>query len=297
MPKQDIQKILVVIKQRDDGEIVLDKACRIATHIGAVLHCVRIVHDEFAELPIHGEEKCQELKSFLIKSEDTLLEELVAPLREAGAVVVETETIWHKYEWQGVIELANQCGANLIVKGTDYPSKEVIRTPSDWNLLRYADMPVMLLKPINWSATPTILAAIDVNAKDDDELNIRILRRGKQLCDAMSGTLEVVNAFPSVERWMGPVTVVIDFEHVRRQVSGDIARRVQDMLDSIEVTAEKVHTLDGECGDVIERVLQQTGAEMLVMGTHQRTGPRGVLMGNTSEKILHTVKCDVEVLH
>lgn len=297
MPKHDIQKILVVVRQRDDGEIVLDKAARIATRIGAVLHCVRIVHDEFAELSIHGDEKCRELKSFLIKSEDTLLEELVAPLRKAGAVVVETETIWHKYEWQGVIELANQCGANLIVKGTDYPAQEVIRTPSDWNLLRYADMPVMLLKPINWSATPTILAAVDVNAGGDDRLNTRILRRGKQLCEALNGTLHIVNAFPSVERWVGPVTIAIDFEQVRRQVGAEIARRVQELVAATDVTAEKVHTQDGECSDVLQRVVQETGADMLVMGTHQRTGPKGVLMGNTSEKILHTVKCDVEVLH
>lgn len=295
MAKQGIHNILVVVRRRDDGEIVLDKASRLATHLGASMHAVRIVHDEFAELSIHGDEKCQELKTFLIKSEDTLLEELVGPLRESGASIT-AETIWHKYEWQGVIELATQHHADLIIKGTDHPASKVMRTPSDWHLLRFTRIPVMLLKPVNWSSAPLILAAIDVNNENDAELNARILRRGKQLCQALNGKLEIVNAFPSVERWVGPVTLAIDFERVRKQVGAEIGKRVQDLLRATEVEAQGTHTVEGHCDVVLQQLVAKTGAEMLVMGTHHRTGPGGVLMGNSSEKILYSVDCDVEVL-
>lgn len=46
----------------------------------------------------------------------------------------------------------------------------------------------------------------------------------------------------------------------------------------------------------IEQMMDNTAAEILVMGTVAREGLRGVVMGNTSETILHNTNCDVVVL-
>ena len=41
---------------------------------------------------------------------------------------------------------------------------------------------------------------------------------------------------------------------------------------------------------------ESTHADLLVVGTHAREGIRGVVLGNTAEKLLHGVDVDVLVV-
>lgn len=296
MGEEGIGKILVVIKHRDDGEIVLEKAHTLAAHARASLHVIRVVHEAFAELSIHEIEKSQELKTFFLQAEETFLEELIEPY-QSSSVELESATIWHKSEWQGILDVAEDCDADLIIKGTDAPGDQSIHAPSDWNLLRHTEVPVMLMKPVNWAENPVILAAIDATVDEDEHLNLRILTRARHLAHALGGRLHVVNSYPSVEHWVGPITVVVDFDSVRRQVSTEIEDKVNALLDKTEIVAEKIHTVEGDPDVAIEQVVEAAGAELVVMGTHHRAGARGMVMGNTSEKILYKVRSDVEVLH
>lgn len=294
MANETISNILVVVKGKDDGEIVLDKANEIARLSGAKLHVVRVVHEAFAELSIHDIEISQDLKTFLLRAEETMLEELIEPLKISGTEV-ESATIWHKSDWEAVLEVAGEVGADMIIKGTEHPVEGVMRTPSDWHLLRHAELPVMLLKPINWVKDAKILAALDVLDDDQQALNERVLLRADQLRSLLGGQLHVISVYPSVEHWVGPVTVIIDFDGVRRTVSRDIENRVKRLLDTLDIQVDKVHAVEGFTEVSIQQAVEELGAEILVMGTHRRSGTKGVVMGNTSEKILDTVKCDVEV--
>lgn len=296
MAEEGIGKILVVIKHRDDGEIVLDKAHRLAAHAEASLHVIRVVYEAFAELSVHEIEKSQELKTFFLQAEETFLEELIEPYANS-AVELESATIWHKSEWQGILDVAEDCDADLIIKGTDTPGDHSVHTPSDWNLLRHTEVPVMLMKPVNWVDNPIILAAVDATVAEDENLNLRILTRARHITHALDGRLHVVNSYPSVEHWVGPITVVVDFDNVRKQASTEIEDKVNALLRKTQIEAERVHAVEGDPDVAIEQVVEETGAELVVMGTHHRAGARGMVMGNTSEKILYRVRSDVEVLH
>ncbi len=297
MDTSSIKTILAVVKDRDDGEIVLDKAFALAQHAGASLHVVHVVYEAYAELPLHTVETSQELKTFILQAEESIIEELLEPIMNKG-VAIESATIWHKRDYEGILDVAADCGADMIIKGTNFPVREVVRTPSDWNLLRHSDVPVMLVKPVNWVDSPVILAALNMTVDHGEEaLNDRILTRAKDLAAALGGKVQVVATYPTVEQWVGPITVVIDFDSVRRSVSKNITSRVSAMLHKLGIEDATVHTLEGEPAVMIQQAVANTSAEVLVMGTHHRSGAKGIVMGNTSEKILHTVKSDVEVLH
>ncbi|MEX2328058.1 MAG: universal stress protein, partial [Pseudomonadales bacterium] len=113
MERATISNILVVVRCKDDGEIVLDKANEIARLSGAKLHVVRVVHEAFAELSVHDIEISQELKTFLLQAEETMLQELIEPLKTSGAEV-ESATVWHKSDWEAVLEIAADVSADLI---------------------------------------------------------------------------------------------------------------------------------------------------------------------------------------
>jgi universal stress protein E len=296
MAKQKIQRILVAIHDRDDGEIVLEKAHHLARHEGAALEIIRIIHEEYAELSIHDIEQSQELKTFLLQAEETYLEEIIEPFLGRG-VDIESATVWHKSKWEAILDVARDSRVDLIIKSTDFPVQDVGRTPADYNLLRHSDVPVMMIKPINWMDAPVVLAALDATIDEDEDLNLRILNRADQLSKALEAELHVVNTFPSVEHWVGPVTVVIDFDRVRETVKKEITSRINTLANKLNIKPDKVHTSEGEAHTRIQETVEQTGAEVVVMGTHRRTGSYGVVMGNTSEKILHSIRSDVEILH
>lgn len=295
MQDSSVKNILVAIRNRDDGEIVIEKACRLARKTGAAIHVLRAVHDEFADLSVHDIEQSQELKNYLLQADEEVLRQLAEPLISEG-VEVHTRVMWNKSEWQAILAYADEVNAGQIIKGTASPVTEIIRTPTDWNLLRHARVPVMLVKPINWVDSPVVLAAIHATEDEDEELNIRILSRAHHLATLLGGEMHVVSVFPSVEHWVGPITVAIDFDKVRKAVSAKISAQIDQLLAKIKVTTAKIHTVQGESASTIQDIVDKAGAELLVMGTHHRTGPSGIVLGNTSEKILYSVKSDVEVL-
>jgi universal stress protein E len=93
-----------------------------------------------------------------------------------------------------------------------------------------------------------------------------------------------------------PITVVsalVPSHSERRQQEGreavarTVAQLKQDGLD-VEGVA-----LPGEADDVIIKLAAENGAELIVLGTHGRTGFGKVLLGSVSERVLGKAKCAV----
>jgi universal stress protein E len=292
---KNIDKILAVVDHKDDGEIVIQKAMILAKANNASIQVVKIIHEGFVDLSVHEVEQSQALKSYLMQAEEAFLVDLIDPVLGQG-IDIGSSVLWNKYQHQGILDAAAEYSANLIIKPTNHPLTEIVRTPQDWNLLRHADLPVMLVKPIAWKPEPVVVAAVDVQDDNHHELSIRILLAAKAISHNMGGNLKVINAFPSVEHWLGPITVAIDFDKVRQRVRSEIEHSLLKLAEHCEVNPESVHADEGDTAAVIESLVAKTQAEILVVGTSQRSGAKGIVLGNTSETILHHVNCDVLVL-
>jgi universal stress protein E len=154
----------------------------------------------------------------------------------------------------------------------------------------------MLVKPINWSTHPVVLAAIDTSSDDQAALNERILQRSRHLCELLAGSLHIVSTYPSVDHWVGPVSLAMNFDKVKQSVSREIHDRIANIASTQGLKVAEIHAAEGEPEDAIRSVADQINADLTVMGTVQRAGPQGAFIGNTSEKILHRLHSDVEVL-
>lgn len=293
---KEFETILVVVHGPDDGEIVIAKAASLARGCGAKLHVARVVYEGFVDLSVHEVDDSQALKSYLMESEEAFLEDLIDGIRGEG-LTTSSSVIWHKSQWQGILDEQRESGADLVIKSTNFPVDEVIRTPQDWNLLRHSPVPVMLLKPSAWNNEPTIIAAIDVEEAEQRLLNQRIVRQASETSECLGGHLKLLEAYPSVEHWVGPVTVAIDFNQVRAKVRRKVTDRLASLCSDVGVSPEAMLVEEGEPSEAIEREVQGQQADILVMGTNQRSGVQGMLLGNTSEAILHRVNCDVLVVN
>ena len=291
---KNIDKILAVVNHKDDGEIVIQKAMILAKANNASIQVVKIIYEGFVDLSVHEVEQSQALKSYLMQAEEAFLIDLIDPVLAQG-IDIGSSVLW-KYQHQGILDAVAEYAMDLIIKPTNHPLTEIVRTPQDWNLLRHADLPVMLVKPIAWKEAPVVVAAVDVQDDNHQELSVRILLTAKAISHNMGGNLKVINAFPSVEHWLGPITVAIDFDKVRQGVRSEIEHLLRKLAEHCDVNPESVHADEGDTAVVIESLVAETQAEILVVGTSQRSGASGIVLGNTSETILYHVNCDVLVL-
>ncbi|HXJ78263.1 MAG TPA: universal stress protein [Candidatus Methylomirabilis sp.] len=86
---------------------------------------------------------------------------------------------------------------------------------------------------------------------------------------------------------LSPPTVV-------RHDPGEVARtQMQDLVRGQFQGPWEVEVATGPPADTIVRVARERGADLIVMGTHGRTGLQHVLLGSVAEKVVRLAPCPV----
>lgn len=295
---QSIDNILVVLSDTGDAPYVLEKVQILAAASSAKVHVVRVIYEGVAELGTSVIEDSTKLKSFILEAAESVLEETLDPWR-SRLPNVESAAIWNPRTWEGILHAAEAAHADLIVKGASLHQKygDIVRTPDDWNLLRHSPVPVMLVKPQAWVAHPVLLCGLDVFDEAHEDLNVALLKEGDALVRLLGGELHVVCSYPMFEPWVGELGATTSYESLRNNIEADIIHRVDAIAAAAGVKFKQLHAEEGHATHAIGAVAEETGAELLLLGTHARGGVRGLLLGNTSERILHVVAMDVLTMH
>lgn len=276
---------MVVIDPTTDHQMALARAAQLATDIEAGLHlfcCTYLDEIDMSTFASRKEGKHHELER--VKE---WLESLASPLRSDG-MEVETETWWNEHWAESISHAAARCGAGLIVKSSFAHSKtrRALSNTSDITLLRHAPCPVLLAKSDDTWMNNRILAAIatDRHDREHERLNNTIIREAQRLSQATGFELHLVAAhFDHPD-----LAVTLEEMHLNRgsDASKRIARRFGVQLDN-------VHLANGTAHDVILNTAFSIKADVVVIGTSARKGLKGVLMGNTAEKILDELETDL----
>ena len=85
------------------------------------------------------------------------------------------------------------------------------------------------------------------------------------------------------------ILIVEDEERIANEKTFD---RILDDID-INGTEPKLHLVEGRASDVIGRVVDEVEPGVVVMGTLARAGLRGLIIGNTAERILGDLEASV----
>ena len=80
---------------------------------------------------------------------------------------------------------------------------------------------------------------------------------------------------------------------VRSDPNEEARTRLQDLLRGVFHGTWDVEVAVGHAADTIVRVAQERGADLIVMGTHGRTGLQHVLLGSVAEKVVRLAPCPV----
>jgi nucleotide-binding universal stress UspA family protein len=141
-----------------------------------------------------------------------------------------------------------------------------------------------------------ILAAIDPQPTAEGEgLNTKIIQLASSLSQIEGGDLDVVSAWRKFPEAAGELP---DWQRLMSP-EDSVEQAAQRTLDAVLAKSEmvvptnRIHFVQGRPSVVILRAAAEINADLIVMGTVARAGIRGLLIGNTAERVLRQVSCSV----
>jgi universal stress protein E len=265
-------KLFVVYDPTREEQPALQRAAGIARKNSAKLYVFTCIYSDTAKCDEPAAEVAR-----LIEEKREMLAKIVEPLSTEG-LAVNVEVEWDKDWYHAVVRAATKLGADLVLKSSFKHSagKRLLNRSSDWTIMRECLCPVLLVKDRTLREAPRVLAAVDINAKKKsyERLNHKVIDVAKQILDRHSAEVHVVNAFS-------------DFK--------DIPAR-SELIRSSGIESSRVHIKMGDPEKVIVAQAKAIDASLVVVGNSARSGVSAVLHGNTVEKMLDKLECDVLAL-
>jgi len=283
----------------------LAKAIQVARALGASLELFHAITESlFIELGQFKDDAVDKLRERVEGEARIRLVRLCAVARKHG-VEAGYSVEWDYPPHEAVVRRAAAIGADLIIaechKGAR--TRPWLIHLTDWELLRISPLPVLLLKSGKPYRRPLVLAAVDpahAHAKPG-ELDNRILDSAAELGKGLRGALHIMHAnYPSI------VGLAVDTAAKRAAASWSTLSyeelKEQERLafevfrESVGVRRTRAHLVDGNPATGIPRLAGKLRAGIVVMGALSRSGLQRVFIGNTAERVLNSLPCDVLVV-
>jgi universal stress protein E len=212
---------------------------------------------------------------------------------------------WDRPAHEAVMRRAQEIDADLIIAECHPGARHRpwLLHLTEWELLRNSPMPVLLLKNPKPYRRPRLLAAVDpahAHAKPL-ALDSRILAVSGELGQALRGSLHVMHAnYPSI---VGPdvraaagkaasTWSMLTFEELKTQER----EAFEEFRASAGIPRTRAHLVDGNPVTAIPRTAKKLGAAIVAMGVVSRSALERMFIGNTAERVLGELPCDVLVI-
>lgn len=157
--------------------------------------------------------------------------------------------------------------------------------------------PIYLCGDKRWNKTIKVLATVDVSDEHASQirLNENVLSMTVELGEVLNAHLDILSVIP-VSRISSELDIFETDEIL--MTKGDSAKRklAQLVNDSGIASEPKLHVSAGAPSKEISSVSQRLKADIVVVGNVGRTGIKGLVLGNTAEKILKRLAVDALIV-
>lgn len=292
-------KILAVIHPHKTEHPALHRAIYLAEKFNAELVLVSCIYDDAVDIPgATNNYHLEKMIPTMVEEQKTKLAALA--LQHAKNVTVTYDAIWHKKLYKGIIELANNHQCDLIVKSTKKHNSIAQRvfTPTDWKLLRFSPVNVLMVKHNEWPDNGNIVSALSLDDGDDahHSLSDQVAKETQNIANAVNGNIHLMHTYTGA-----PVHISVEVPQFNPETyNADIKKKCEDKMNKLiqqyRVDHSEQHVIEGLPEDVVPSLCKQLNAQLLVLGSVGRTGIGAALLGNTAEYVIDKVNCDALVI-
>lgn len=245
---------------------------------------------------IAEEVKADELKSLHQIGKDVAGEDLV----------VTTDYNYASSIFDSVVAEADRLEPLFVVKGTHYhkPSERAGFSDIDWRLIRKLRYPLWFAKPKAFADDAKIIAAVDPTHGNDKPatLDSEIIRYARKVSELTGSRLELIHTYQRIEElgamatWaVKPTKLPID--ELDERIQAEHRELLEKLAKTHGIDADAVHQLPGRPNEILPVFTRTHGAGLLVMGAISRASVKRRFVGNTAQRTLDHVDCDVLVIH
>lgn len=267
-------------------QIALFKAAELALKTNASIEAFACTHLTDKEINQHSSR--QEAKRTAMEALMHWNTNEIAQISKKG-ISVSTHIEWNSEYTKAACYRAKAIRSNIIVaakaaKGNDCDNND------EQTLLRYAPCPVLLTHSVNHSLSGIVLAAVDTQTMDGTHqaLNNAILAAAFNLAEDTDSTVHLVCALDEKKA----VATHLGFEYLE-----DISSEQAKIAEQFNIPLDQVHVQLGNPQIIIKERAETLNTDTLVIGTKARKGIAGIFIGNTAEKVLSKIICDVLVVN
>src|SRR5262245_40210262 len=294
-----LKRILVAVKPWQRGlPLEASHARQLAQLAGAQLQLLGTAFDaRVAAGSDMGEPAARLARDRALAAARVGLERLARSLRDWGANVT-TKVVWGVPAYEGILAAARDWRADLVVVGTHEPDTPLTRlTDTDWQLMRRAECPLLLVQNPSFGGYRTVVAAVDpLHAHDEPYgLDRAVLEAGRCIARACGSMLRAVYAYPGGGAFglASAVEVAPGVFYGDENVEALHRRAVGELAEQFGIAATEVDLVAGSAPDAIIDTVEGRGAGLVVVGMPRRRGAFAATLDSTAELVVAGVACDV----
>lgn len=297
-----IKHILVVMQPMSDHQPALIQAIKIAKETSATIELFLAAYHKDIVSPWGFDKKqTAALQQEYLASKLRWLETYLPSVVEQG-LTIKLDVVWHKNITKAVCEKLEQSNIDLVVKSTHQSSRlnKILFNPSDWQLLQHCKAPLLLTRSLTKEPYNIIAAAVDPSQTHNkpQALDKTILDMTIGLVALFESEIHVCHCYQPLgaELWQGMNVVggdhgmsSMDFESYHQNIKQHHERLFNELVADYGFAEGTTQLRVGAADYELAKLVEETQTELLVMGM----GNQSSFVGNTVEKILDNVNCDI----
>jgi universal stress protein E len=300
---RSIRRILVAVRALDATSLpAVLKAGQLARAWRASLeiyHCLDA--PLFADLPTLGAHKLHDVERNLHQHALQQLQGLADRAR-LHDVKVAVRAEWDFPAYEAIVRRAVRIKADLVIASAHagphwLPS---LMRLTDWELVRLSPMPLLLIKDARPYRRPVVLAALDPTHSFAKPLKLdrQILQLASAVSQKLRGSLHAVHAYTRVPGDSFPAEAITPAIVGKIERDAQRAARVafERVLKSSRIAPAHRYLIARDPVSAIADTARRSRSAIVVMGAISRSGIKRWLIGNTAERILDDLRCDVLIV-
>ena len=224
------------------------------------------------------------------KDSDTRMRRMIVNLN-AVDLDVKVETLLGA-PYAEITHAVQQEGYDLVLAGTRGLAawEQFFVGSTAMRLIRKCPSSVWIVKAEHVGPPKAVLAATDFS-----DVSRRAVLEGLWVAQQASAEFHLLHVVDSMDVPDDIISRIPEGSSLRREINEEAKHRFDEFVESLNTDPEKIqrHLSFGTPWQEVGRLAKHLNIDLIALGTVGRSGIKGVLLGNTAEKVLGTCDCSI----
>jgi universal stress protein E len=157
-------------------------------------------------------------------------------------------------------------------------------------LIRKCPASVWIVKAEHVGSPKVVLSPTDFS-----EVSLKAVAHGLWVAQQSQAQFHLLHVIDSHDVPDNIISKIPEGSSLRNEINEEARARLEKFVDSLQADRSQlqIHLSWGTPWKEVKRMAQHLTADLIAMGTVGRSGIRGMLLGNTAEKVLSTCDCSI----